>query len=225
MTSPNESNNSDPSQWTEQQAIDLWKYFGTVGAADKNTMVAVAGFLLSLSVGLVGYVVASSLVRFHPPYVSDPQKAICVAVIGGSLSWLIYYVSVLYAGYSNWNWAQADAIANGLARRYPKWEMLLPEYSPFKGAPKAKGICARALRWGKPCVPAEEVAPIFRLYAWAAVALGILHVLVLGLAIYSLPYVLCAADSIEVVCRWKVRPARVLVCHSAPPVADSGAPR
>jgi hypothetical protein len=196
MPDPNVSR-EDQAHWAEPQALDLWKYFGNTGTADKNTMVTVAGVMLSFSAALIGYVVASSLLCFHPLSVSDPTKAICVALLGIALSFVIVRVSLIYGGYSNWNWAQADAIARDMALRIPRWERLKIEYAGefkqqlFKSNPR--GLAKWALDWGTPCNPATELAPIFRLYvSFAVVSAGLcLFLLVVALASQGAPSPIC----------------------------------
>jgi hypothetical protein len=44
----NQSGDDNPTLWSQQQALQLWKYFDGVGAADKNTMVTVESLLLGV---------------------------------------------------------------------------------------------------------------------------------------------------------------------------------
>jgi hypothetical protein len=37
-------NDKSKAPWDRDQALELWKYFGSVGAADKNTMVTVVSW-------------------------------------------------------------------------------------------------------------------------------------------------------------------------------------
>lgn len=184
VTSTRSGNN--PTQWSEDQAIELWKYFGGVGAQDKNTMVTVESLLLGFSAAIIGYL-GGELLSFHPLSVTDAYKAICLAVLGIMISCVAGYVSLLYGGYSNWNWAKADAIARDQATRYPKWADLLLENSKAaveKGTTRTPSVfSAIAARFGRPCDPIAELAPIFSLYAWLALGAGLFHLCVLSLSL------------------------------------------
>jgi hypothetical protein len=166
----------------------LWKYFGGVGAADKNTMVTVESLLLGFSAAIIWYVVTN--LDFHPLSLKEPYKGICLGVLGVVISCVAGYVSLLYGGYSNWNWAKADAIARDQAERFPKWARLLPENAKAaveKGTThKLSWFCVIATRFGQPCDPIAQLAPIFSLYAWLALCAALLHLLVLLLSVCKL---------------------------------------
>jgi hypothetical protein len=169
--------------WGENQAMELWKYFGGVGAADKNTMVTVESLLLGFSSALIGYVV-TNLLCFSPLSVHEPFKGLCVALLGTAISVAAGYVSLLYGGYSNWNWAQADAIARDQAKRDPKWDQFLPEKAEevlekWRLQDKPSPFCAIALKRGRPCYPTKQLAPIFCLYLWLAIAATLFHLSIL----------------------------------------------
>lgn len=140
------SQSDDPARWTEAQALELWKYFGGVGAADKNTMVTVETLLLTLSSTALGYLI-TQIFCFNPFSVTKPYQGLGVAVLGLAISLVAAFLAVLYGGYSNWNWGMADFIArtqrDEIARTQTswiaptrlrdtatppiKWEALLPE--------------------------------------------------------------------------------------------------
>jgi hypothetical protein len=174
--------------WTENEALDLWKYFGGVGAADKNTMVTVETLLLGISTALIGYA-ATHLMSFNPLAVSQPFQGFSVALLGVAVSGASVFVALLYAGYSNWNWAQADAIARNLANSDSKWAKLLPENADAvrkewrKSDGKPSPLCTAALALGRPCYPTRRIAPIFTLYVCMAIAATIIHVLILILSV------------------------------------------
>jgi hypothetical protein len=48
----NKSGDDNPTQWSQQHALELWKYFDGMGATDKNTMVTVEALLLGLSAAI-----------------------------------------------------------------------------------------------------------------------------------------------------------------------------
>jgi hypothetical protein len=176
--------------WSEGQAIELWKYFGGVGAADKNTMVTVESLLLGFSAAIVGYV-GTNLLCFRLFGIADPYRAICIALLGIVISCVAGYVSLLYGGYSNRNWAQADAIARNRAARYPKWaELLLRENSKPSVEEGTTGkpswFAATAWRFGRSCDPLTQLAPIFCLYAWLALSAGLFHLWVLFVSVRAL---------------------------------------
>lgn len=182
---PNVTSDDGP-PWTEDEALELWKYFGGTGTADKNTMVTVESLLLGFSAALIGYVV-TNLLGFNPLCVNEPLKGIYVALLGIAISGVSVYVSLLYGGYSNWNWAQADAIARDQATRHPKWAHLLPENAravreKWKQLGKPSLFCAIALGSGKPCDPTKQLAPIFGLYLWLAVGAALFYLSILVLS-------------------------------------------
>ncbi len=177
----------DGPPWSEEYAMELWKYFGGVGAADKNTMVTVETLLLGLSTALIGYVV-TKLLSFNPLSVNESFKGICVALVGTAISVVAGYVSLLYGGYSNWNWAQADAIARDQATRHPRWAEFLPENAKaarekWKQLGKPSIPCAIALRCGRPCYPTKQLAPIFSLYLGLALGATLFHLSILLLSV------------------------------------------
>lgn len=189
MEQPGNSNSAgdDGSSWTEPQAMELWKFFGGVGAADKNTMVTVESLLLGFSAALIGYVV-TNLLCFNPLSVNESFQGVCVALLGTAISGVAVYVSLLYGGYSNWNWAQADAIARDQAIRHPKWAQFLPENAKaarenWKQLGKPSLLCTIALASGKPCDPRRQLAPIFCLYLWLALAATLFHLSLLLLSV------------------------------------------
>jgi hypothetical protein len=151
-------------------------------------MVTVESLLLGFSAALVAYV-GTNLLCFPPLSVTDPYKAICLAILGVVISSVAAYVSLLYGGYSNWNWAKADAIARDQAARYPKWAELLPQNAQAavaRGTTRAPSwFSAIAARFGRPCDPIAQLAPIFSLYAWLALAAALFHLFVLFLSVYE----------------------------------------
>lgn len=59
----NQSGDDDPTLWSQQQALVLWKYFDGMGAADKNTMVTGESLLLGVSAAIIWYVVTKLVLK------------------------------------------------------------------------------------------------------------------------------------------------------------------
>jgi hypothetical protein len=174
----------DPTQWSEGQALELWKYFGGVGAADKNTMVTVESLLLGFSATVMGYLVTQVLC-FGPFSVTKPYQGIGLAMLGLLISGVAVRVALLYGGYSNWNWVMADAVARA-QKHQTKWEKLLPEKAstvvtlePHAGA---SWFFNKAMKWGRPCEPTKRLAPIFSLYAKLAIVAAAIHAVVVAVS-------------------------------------------
>jgi hypothetical protein len=174
--------------WCENQALELWKYFGGVGAADKNTMITVESLLLTLSTAVIGYL-GTTVIDLDSLSAAKPYAGIYLAILGLVIAGVAGYVALLYGGYSNWNWAKADAIARARSDD-PKWKALLPTQATAlleeKTNRKPTWSCARALQWGRPCIPTEELPPIFRLFALLAVGSAILYLVFLVLSVRGL---------------------------------------
>ena len=162
-------------QWTDAQALELWKYFGEMGAKDKNTMVSVQSMLMPVQAAIVGYV-ALGLDK------SDPRVALA-AGLGLLISIVAAYVSLLYGGYSNRNWAYADNIAERMASAYPKFHELVDDnvQGVNRLAPKPGARHSLILGWrlARPCDPLSEMPRIFSLYAFLAIAAGSFDVVAL----------------------------------------------
>ncbi len=184
------SGDNSPSRWSDDQAIELWKYFAGVGAQDKNTMVTVGALLLGFSAALMGILVDKDLLKFESLSIAEPGKTFSLAILGIVISCVAAYISLLYGGYSNWNWAKADAIARDRMKVNPNWAELLPPKSKetveqgTTGTPSC--FAAIAARFGKPCDPIIELAPIFTLYTWLALGAVLLHGFVLFLSLCKL---------------------------------------
>jgi hypothetical protein len=180
---------SQPLKATE--AIELWKYFGNVGASDKNTMVTAGSWLLGGSAALIWYLVTVELeLEAQPIKVVHPLRALILSIVGMAVSLLAGYVALLYAGYSNWNWAHADVIAREQVKRNGSrsWQELIPkdaaktmedwraDLAEPKGCPPRPTLFAAwAIRLGRPCEPTTELAPVFSVYAWLAALAALSH--------------------------------------------------
>jgi hypothetical protein len=164
----------DPTLWGEVPALELWKYFGGVGAADKNAMVTVESLLLGFSSLVLSYLV-TTVIRFDPFCVTKPYQGFSLALLGLVISLLAAYVALLYGGYSNWNWAMADKIARQREGQ-KKWAALLPENADTSSPrPGASWFFNKAMKWGRPCEPTKRLAPIFCLYATLALLAALTH--------------------------------------------------
>jgi hypothetical protein len=184
-TSVRDSHGQETS-WGPEQAIELWKYFGTVGAADKNTMVTAESLLLGFSAAIIWYL-GTQLICFQPLSIARPFQAIYLAVLGLVIAGLAAYVAMLYGGYSNWNWARADAIALEQSKQDPKWKELLPKGAKIMLEERDRSWhCAIASRLSQPCSATQELPPIFGVYAWLAVGSVMLYLVVLVLAVRGL---------------------------------------
>lgn len=180
------SGDNSPSRWSDDQAIELWKYFGGVGAQDKNTMVTVGSFLLGFSAALMGIIVDKGVLEFETLSIGQPGKAIPFAMLGIVISCVAAYISLLYGGYSNRNWAKANAIARDREKCNPKWAELLRETVENGTTDTQSCFAAIAAQFGKPCDPIIELAPIFTLYTWLALGAVLLHGFVLFLSLCKL---------------------------------------
>lgn len=76
------SGDNSPPRWRDDQAIELWKYFGGVGAQDKTTMVTVGFLLLGFSATLMGILIDKDLLKFWPLSIGELGKAISFAILG-----------------------------------------------------------------------------------------------------------------------------------------------
>jgi hypothetical protein len=192
--SSNKSADDHPTIWSQQQALELWKYFDGMGATDKNTMVTVESLLLGFLAAIISYV-GINLLAFRPGLVTPAAAGVCVALpglvvpdpingiifalLGLVISVVAGYVSLLYGGYSNWNWAKAAAIAADQAKRYAKWNDLLPKHFKIDAQQKTSNFCRWARNFGGPCDATTQLPPIFCVYTWLATLAILFHLIVL----------------------------------------------
>lgn len=99
----------------EDRLIQLWQHFASVGGNDKDRMVTAATWLLAFSGAIVGYIVTKGLSSDHY------EASVFLAALGLIVSLLAAFVTLMYGGYANSNWAIADTIA---IKR--KWYDLIP---------------------------------------------------------------------------------------------------
>jgi hypothetical protein len=163
--------------WKPEQALQLWNHFAGVGAADKNTMVTVASWLLGLSAAIIGYIVTQRVNANSPGVLTEPEKVIFYALLGIVISLVAGYVAILYGGYSNRNWAAADYIAEE-----QQWYSLLPTHRQKPVAGQPSFLAAVAKRRARPHDPTLELAPIFTLFVVLAACAAAAH---LGFLIWS----------------------------------------
>lgn len=115
---------------SESDAVELWKYFGSVGGADKNTMVQVCNWLLGFSAAIITFAFGKSL---ETSILGERSSFLIMAFLGFTSSIVSSLVSLTYGGYANRNWARADQIA----RDY-QWTISIPMI--FLGPPTRKGL-------------------------------------------------------------------------------------
>jgi hypothetical protein len=192
-----DDNPTNPTLWSQQQALELWKYFDGMGATDKNTMVTVESLLMGFLAAIIWYVVTNLLafrslaetaaatgvcVALPGLVITTPRSGISLAFLGLVISLVAGYVSLLYGGYSNRNWAKAAAIAGKQAQSYPKWNELLPENLKVIAQQKTSYFWRWATNFGRPCNPIRQLPPIFCVYTWLAVCVALFHFIVLILS-------------------------------------------
>jgi hypothetical protein len=155
-----------------QRDLEVWKHFADMGGTDKNTMIVAVSWLLGLAAAAIGY----TLTHLSESTTVEPMHTVSVLIVsalGLVLSLLAAFVTVLYAGYANRNWAQADMIA-----RKRGWRELLPQ--GCAGENTERRLLARAAwRLARPCVPDRELAPVFGVFTVLAIIAIVAHAVVL----------------------------------------------
>ena len=150
--------------WSDDKlALEVWKYYGSIGGGDKDTMIKIVTWLLGFSAAIIGFYATEEL--------KTPLATSLLLVLGVVVSIVAAFTALLYGGYATWNWAIADRIAETY-----KWREQLPTYDPVPRA-KARWTAAVSLWLAKPCT--DGVAPVFWVFFYASlVSLGV-HVLLL----------------------------------------------
>lgn len=155
--------------------FEFWRHFTTMGAADKNTMVAVVPWLLALSASILAFLFTRQFGGGVPATVAAPAITAAVAGVGLAVSVVAAAVTLIYAGYANRNWALADRIA----MNHKEWRDLLPDYMSDGRSPETKalaGIFANlSWAWARPCVPECKIAPIFGIFVVGSLLFGAVH--------------------------------------------------
>jgi hypothetical protein len=160
---------------TEQEDRDLevWKHFAGMGGTDKNTMILVVSWLLGLAAGAIGYCV-NELSDSPSAGLGQPVSVVAVSGLGLILSLLAAYVTLLYGGYANRNWAQADMVA-----RKHGWRDLLPEGCAGEKTRRRWGLAATAWWFARPCDPERTLAPVFWVFSFLSIVSGVAHSIIL----------------------------------------------
>jgi hypothetical protein len=147
----------------EQLAFDVWKYYGGVGGADKDTMIKIVIWLLGISAGIIAFYATDKL--------GSDIATVLLLVLGIAVSLLAAFTALLYGAYAAWNWAIADRIAEAY-----QWTEQLPAYNPMPTS-DAHRTASFPLRLAKPCV--DGLAPVFWVFFAASLVSGGAHVVLL----------------------------------------------
>lgn len=174
-----------PVQRTADQDLECWKHFAAMGGTDKNTMITIVSWLLAFAGAAIGFIVTDK--EMIGPTVAEllhPRKMMGLSFLGLAVSGLAAYVTLLYGGYTNTNWAKADEIADRHG-----WRDLLPEGSdgrkvPTKGETSSR-VNAVAWRLARPCLPEKELAPVFVVYGSLAVLAALVHLSFVAWSLHS----------------------------------------
>jgi len=153
----------------EDKRLELWKHFATTGGADKNTMVHVASWLLGLSATIIGYIV-TRMFNYQSFDFLEPRKAASVAFLGLVISFVAGCVVVVYGGYANRNWAQADRIAFETT-----WDKFIPKYQKANDEKITYGLPRFVAKFSSPCDHTNQLAPIFKLFGFLAILTLVTH--------------------------------------------------
>jgi hypothetical protein len=138
-------------------AFEVWKYYGGIGGADKDTMVKIVTWLLGFSTAIIGFYATGKLTESF-------ATALLIA-LGILVSVLAAFTALLYGGYATWNWAIADRIAKDY-----HWTEQKPDFIPLQ-ASQVRWTARCPLRLAKPCQ--DRVAPVFWVFfAVSLVSLG-----------------------------------------------------
>jgi hypothetical protein len=158
-------------QQVQDHDFESWKHFAGMGGTDKNTIITTVSWLLGLTATAIGYIV-TQLISSTPPRLQHPGKMMVVSLLGLVISGLAGYLTLLYGGYANRNWAKADQIA-----RKRGWLDLLPESSSGDtredGKSRPSRLAAIAWRFARPCEPKRELAPVFVVFLFLSILSGL----------------------------------------------------
>ena len=139
--------------------LELWKHFAATGAADKNTMISSVSWLLGFAAALLGFIGKESTGT------ESSQLIRLSAFFGVVVSVVAAYISLLYGGYANKNWAKADEIASR-----NQWTDLVAD--PTERSTPTK-LAALSMRLAHHCDPRMELAPVFSRFFGIAVGTGL----------------------------------------------------
>jgi hypothetical protein len=139
----------------EKSQLDTWKYYGSVGGADKDQMIKIVTWLLTISAGIVGFYATGKL----------KEASTALFSIGMGVSALAAVTALLYGGYAAWNWAIADRIAEKHG-----WREQCPTFRPIT---KIHWIDWVPLWLARPCD--GKVAWVFWIFFAVSLASFVLH--------------------------------------------------
>jgi len=165
--------------WEAALACELWKHHASAGGADKDRMVQISTWLLGLSAAIIGFTLTKGI---ELSKLKEPIVAGLLAGVGLGISLVAALIVLIYGGYANWRWAEADQIADAY-----DWDYLLPTNSPFDTAKdrykdesdNRNPLVGFALRRAEPRLPHKKLAPIFWIFFWGAVFSFLIHLFVL----------------------------------------------
>jgi hypothetical protein len=169
--------------WTKDQALELWRHFAATGGADKNTMVTVTSWLLTFSGTIIGYIV-TKLFQPHSFAFTERRTALGLAILGMVSSISAAYVAVLYGGYANRSWAEADRIAQKRG-----WSVPMPYGSVDEKQEqtnrKPSFLARYASRRARHTDHTQKVAPVFKFFAGLALITALVHVFFLIVSLFQ----------------------------------------
>ena len=144
-------------------ALEVWKYYGNIGSADKETMIKVVTWLLGFSAAILGSYATGKLTQFLP--------TILLIILGILVSVLAALTSLMYGGYATWNWSIADRIA-----QEHDWNKQLPGFDPIPRS-EVSWTAAFPLWLAKP--REAGIAPVFWVFFFVSVVSFAIHVVLL----------------------------------------------
>jgi hypothetical protein len=177
----------EPRQHSNRNAeldLELWKHFAGMGGTDKSTMITTVSWLLGLAAAALSYIATQRICWTTFKLKDDPTEALVVALVGLILAIAAGYLTLLYGGYANRNWAQADRIAGD-----HKWYDLLPENTSDASllARKPEDLLSSVhwrvnkVAWGfaRPCVPGRQLPFVFYFFGFLATLFGLANMAVI----------------------------------------------
>jgi hypothetical protein len=195
----------------QQEDLELWQHHATSGGEDKSRMVTVGTWLLGASAAILWYFATNlqTQTKSRPQLqLQSPLRMATIAFLGVGISVAAGIVVLVYGGYANRNWKEADDIA---CRR--GWLDLLPtaddtpqkhehadlekrhgdaqEAASRSTQPAAfKGLRYRLNGWAwrlaKPKNPENIMAPVFHIFFFFALMLLLAHLGILAWSLFSL---------------------------------------
>jgi hypothetical protein len=144
--------------WNDEKlAFEVWKYYGSIGGADKDRMIQIVTWLLGFSATIIGFYASGNL--------TDPKATVLLLVIGILVSVLAAFIALLYGSYAAWNWSIADNIASDY-----EWKEQKPDYKPIDSV---------WMKWlAGPCK--GKIAPVFKIFFVVSLISLCLHLILLA---------------------------------------------